>query len=163
MHYEVFPAVEKDLEQIYRITRLFDDDGDYSRGFLHEKILGGRVFVAKRHGTVAGYLLYQMMWGHIPFLALINVLPEYQSQGVGRSLLAAFEQHLRTQGFREYVSSTEKGNTAGQRFHERNGFRVLGQLEIDASGDELFYAKRLTPQRMPRMAPPSTAKLPPVV
>jgi ribosomal protein S18 acetylase RimI-like enzyme len=48
----------------------------------------GQVLVALLHGERVGYLRWEKLWGRIPYMNVINVLPAAQGSGVGTALLA---------------------------------------------------------------------------
>lgn len=60
------------------------------------------------------------------YLKLIIVVPAAQSKGVGTELLAAFENGCSPRG--GYFVLTQQSNEAAQRFYDRHGYKVVGQM-----------------------------------
>ncbi len=135
-------ASEADANELLAINSLFTDPYEHPEEFVAENLIAKRILVAKVDNRIVGYLLYQMLWGNTPFLALIKIIPELQSHGFGSALLAEFEATLRKQKFEKYISSTETINDMGQKFHERSGFKLIGELQM-IYGEESFYVKEL--------------------
>lgn len=136
-------ATNNDLAAIEKINRMFADKVySHSEDFFSEGIKGGRVLLACVGEQVVGYLIYQVIWGNTPFLALLRVLPEFRGQGVGSALLGALEEKLKKVGYSALISSSEKENPDGQSFHQKLGFENIGELEM-IFGWEVFYKKRI--------------------
>jgi ribosomal protein S18 acetylase RimI-like enzyme len=65
--------------------------------------------------------------GHAELLA-IAVAPEMQGQGVGKSLISAFEEDLRKSGdIRRYFVSTNSAEAGSNAFYQAAGFALSGQ------------------------------------
>lgn len=77
-------------------------------------------------------------------LLAIAVIPEAHGQGIGKSLIGAFEQDLRDAGdVRRYFVSTNSTETGSNAFYRSAGFQFIGQRphhRILCS----VYAKNLT-------------------
>jgi len=137
-------AHKKDLASILKIDAEFSNEHEYKNPkiFYLESIGSGRLFVASTHEKIIGFLVFQILWGNTPFLALLKVSKSHQRKGVGSELIKKLEQVLRKQGFNNYISSTETINTVSQKFHTTNGFLPIGKLEM-IYGSEQFYKKVL--------------------
>lgn len=108
--------------------------------FMIECVGANRVLVAEVNENITGYILWQYLWGNNPFLALLKVLPKHQKKGIGKQLLNAAEREIKAAGFENYLSSTELNNDLGKTWHKKNGFVLVGQLNM-VHGEELFYKK----------------------
>lgn len=63
-----------------------------------------------------------------PWLASVYVLPEYRSQGIGESLIAAVEKEAVAKGFRYiYLHTSDRAN-----FYAKRGWQIL--LTVDYWG-----------------------------
>lgn len=55
----------------------------------------------------------------------IDILPDYQSKGIGSKLITAFCDNLKSQGIGGVMLIVGSENTGARRFYERNGFTLL--------------------------------------
>lgn len=99
------------------------------------------LFVAESDGALVGYLRLESFWKTMPYLALIVVRPELRGRGIGGRLLQCVREQLRERGYRSLLSSTTAGEDGPRRWHERQGFAVVGVLRGLNEGDvdEVFY------------------------
>jgi ribosomal protein S18 acetylase RimI-like enzyme len=88
------------------------------------------VFVAEKNADVIGYAYvavesydYMALRGPAGVLHDIVVDPACRGRGVGRRLLDAVLEHVRSRGLSQLVLSTAERNEAAQRFFESVGFR----------------------------------------
>src|SRR5438270_10275455 len=88
------------------------------------------VLVAERDGAVIGYTYagvegsdYMSLRGPAGVLYDIVVDPAHRRHGVGRMLLDATMEALKSRGAPRVVLSTAERNTAAQRLFDRAGFR----------------------------------------
>jgi GNAT superfamily N-acetyltransferase len=134
-------ARESDLGSILEIDERFKHEHPHRESYLEEGIAFGRVFIARSDEEVAGYLIYHLIWGNTPFLALVRVLQEFQGRGIGRALIGELERTLRAEGFKALISSSTVNESAND-FHEKMGFRKIGALPM-IYGVENFYRRDL--------------------
>ncbi|MGW2013440.1 N-acetyltransferase family protein [Streptomyces sp. NPDC001927] len=80
-------------------------------------------------------------------IAALYVVPEAWGSGVGRGLLAASEEALVADGFRDAALWVLADNARGRRFYEAAGWRPDGTVVRDTTAgralDELRYRRRL--------------------
>jgi ribosomal protein S18 acetylase RimI-like enzyme len=88
------------------------------------------ILVAERDGKVIGYSYsgvegtdYMALRGPAGAMYDIVVDPDYRQQGIGRMLVDATLEALKSQGVPRVVLSTAEKNAAAQRLFERTGFR----------------------------------------
>jgi ribosomal protein S18 acetylase RimI-like enzyme len=88
------------------------------------------ILVAERDGKVIGYTYsgvegidYMSLRGPAGVIYDIVVDPDYRQQGVGRVLIDATLEVLKSKGSPRVVLSTAERNTAAQRLFDRAGFR----------------------------------------
>jgi ribosomal protein S18 acetylase RimI-like enzyme len=90
------------------------------------------------------------LWAKYPAHLHINLLPDYQSMGLGTRLMKHFEQHLIRQGIRGVHLDTTSQNHKAIPFYKKMGFAIVNQVET-ASHPEfddlqlLTFAKELVP------------------
>ncbi len=73
----------------------------------------------------------QPMWGE---LWMINLAPEAWGKGLGRALLEAATEALRTQGYSEAVLWVLDGNARARRFYEAAGWQIDGTAKREDVG-----------------------------
>jgi DNA-3-methyladenine glycosylase I len=96
-------------------------NGIWSLGRLHQADqLPG--FVAEVDGVFAGLLTLNMVEGGWQ-CEVITLSSRSPAHGVGAALLAAAEQHARTQGCKRIYLTTTNDNAHAIRFYQRRGWR----------------------------------------
>ena len=76
--------------------------------------------------------------------ALIQVLPEYRRQGVGKALLRFIEAFLRDAGHEALYSSSQADEPEPQAWHRYMGFEECGFIAgINDGVGEVFFRKSL--------------------
>lgn len=68
----------------------------------------------------------------------IDILPEYQSKGIGSKLIAEFCNYIKSLGIDGVMLIVGEDNTGARRFYERNGFELLQVVPTGAA-----YGKKL--------------------
>ncbi|TCW78751.1 GNAT family N-acetyltransferase [Burkholderia sp. SRS-46] len=99
-------------------------------------ILDGSVpgFVACMDGRIIGYCFGDRDTGEIVVLAL---LPAYEGQGIGKTLLGLMTENLRRRGFnRLFLACSSDPNVRSYSFYRRLGWTSTG--ERDEAGDEIL-------------------------
>ncbi len=117
--------------------------GSYSAVLLEKRIAAQEVLIAVSADERAGFLIFDFMWGTLPFLDKIIVHMNFRGQGVGRALLAGFEDRLRKGGFNRILSSSQSNEALPQAWHLKCGFvqtGILSRINDDGS-DEIFFLK----------------------
>ncbi len=69
----------------------------------------------------------------------IDILPDYQSKGIGSRLIDAFCNNLKAQSIKGVMLIVGTENEGARRFYERNGFTLLQDIKTGAA-----YGKDLT-------------------
>ncbi len=141
---KIFWATEKNFAEIISVDKQFSADQDYENPeiFYQESIKNSRVLVVEIDGKIVGFLVFQILWGNTPFLALIKVLPSFQKRGLAKKMVKILEEKMKKMGFKKYISSTENSNLVGNIFHKSLGFKPIGKLDL-IFGQENFFIKNL--------------------
>ena len=63
----------------------------------------------------------------------IDILPAYQSKGIGSRLIKAFCDNLKEQGVKGVMLIVGTENEGARRFYERNGFTLLQDMPTGAA------------------------------
>ncbi|NEC88304.1 GNAT family N-acetyltransferase [Streptomyces sp. SID12501] len=128
---------EKDLADLYRLDHeAFGETDGYTHLVLRQLFDAHRrdFLLLKRDGVLCGYALPVLgaREDHACLLALA-VLPEFQGQGCGRSLLNAAVQQVREAGARRMELAVREENHAARGLYKKYGFRD-GELLTDYYG-----------------------------
>ncbi len=108
-------------EIVVRFARLDDLDFAYQDGYISTEVLKRKIdaqlalnsdriediLIAERNGKRVGYVRLEYLWSIVPYISLIQVLPEYHRQGVGKALLGFLETFLRDAGHEALYSSSQ--------------------------------------------------------
>jgi GNAT superfamily N-acetyltransferase len=123
------PAVPGDIEPLLALARRFAtsfrvDDGSFRATFTRVVASeGDHLIVAEREGHAVGYLLgftRPAFWanGPIGWVEEIMVSEEHRRQGIGRALMAAFEERAAQRGARVVALATRRAGP----FYEALGY-----------------------------------------
>ena len=97
---------------------------DVGMGLLNDALLNQwTIFVARDGDAPVGTLLLHITtWNATAHIGMLSVLPEYQSRGVGATLMAAAKSLAQAQSLRRLTVGTGHANWRAQLFYLRNGF-----------------------------------------
>ena len=141
-----------------RFARVDDLDFAYQDGYIPAKTLKPKIeaqlalnpdriedtVIAKWNGKRVGYVRLEYLWSIVPYVSLIQVLPEYRRQGVGKALLRFIETFLRKAGHEALYSSSQADEPEPQAWHRHVGFVECGFIAgINESVGEVFFRKNL--------------------
>lgn len=104
---------------------------------------GARRYRIEVEGQEAGVVSVRDPWLKGPYLELLAVLPPFQNQGLGGSILAWLEGEAIAQSARNLWVCASSFNSRALRFYERNGFaRAVVLPGLLAEGyDEILLRK----------------------
>lgn len=115
-----------------KVIQTFREEAEDCARRAKEQPEGFAVLVARRDGTVMGYVVvavnqhrsqhFGMKWGEIASLA---VDPDYHHQGIGSALIKRAMQWFREQSCEYLEVLTDQNNIAAIRAYEAAGFRVI--------------------------------------
>jgi GNAT superfamily N-acetyltransferase len=88
-----------------------------------------RLWVAERHGTLAGFVLASRN-GHRGYLDEMDVHPDHGRQGIGRALVGAVQAWARAGGLRSLSLTTFAHLPWNAPFYAKLGFRPLAEGEL---------------------------------
>ena len=99
---------------------------------MREKFLSGKnkEIVRKGEESIEGYIPYLERY---PAHLHIDIDPEYQRMGIGRSLMSALVEKLRSEGSKGLMLTVSPENTGAVAFYTSCGFRQIG-TDIEAMG-----------------------------
>ena len=117
-------------------------DGHVSHQVQAELVSLGRVMVAEVDGVAVGCLRWGMFWDEVPFMNLLWVVPERRGQGVGTTLVEAWEKSQVAVGHTMVLTSTVSAERA-QHLYRRLGYIDSGALLLPDEATELIFRKHL--------------------
>ena len=141
-----------------RFARLDDLDFAYQDGYIPAAVLKRKieaqsafnpdciedVVIAEWNGKRAGYVRLEYLWSIVPYISLIQVLPEYRRKGIGKALLGFIETFLRETGHEALYSSSQADEPEPQAWHWYMGFEECGFITgINEGVGEVFFRKSL--------------------
>ena len=106
----------------------------------------GRVMVAEVDGVTVGCLRWGMFWDELPFMNLLWVVSERRGQGVGTTLVQAWERSQVADGHTTVLTSTVSAETA-QHFYRLLGYVDSGALFLPEEPTEIILRKPLRSDR----------------
>lgn len=112
------------------IAWLVEHDRHVSEPWVRRCVSLGEYWVAQRDESLAGFLRFSRFWGSIPYLDMIQVLPECRRSGVGSRLFRSWEEAMRREGATLLMTSSVGDETEPQAWHRRNGFRESGRIDF---------------------------------
>lgn len=134
-----FVAVDENDEPVGYIYGAIDYD-NYQRDFepYIKKIasINNRQYLADAMTEMYDHAIFRMDY---PAHLHIDILPDFQSKGIGSKLIEAFCNNIKAQGSNGVMLIVGSDNTGARRFYERNGFILLQDIKTGAA-----YAKKLT-------------------
>ena len=131
-------ATKQDLQFLQKNT---DITGD----LLDRKLKYQEILIAKVEDRQVGFLIFEYLWSHIPFIAQIWIHADYRKKGIGKSLLNYFEKYLRENNYTILLSSSMENAIEAQAWHKHMGFKDSGLISKinDDNTDEVFFRKSL--------------------
>ena len=145
-------------EIVIRFARLDDLDFAHQDGYIPAAVLRRKidahvalnpdqiedVVIAEWNGKRVGYVRLEYLWSIVPYISLIQVLPEYRRQGVGKALLRFIETFLREAGHEALYSSSQADEPKPQAWHRHMGFEECGFIVgINEGVGDVFFGKSL--------------------
>lgn len=110
---------------------------------VRESVEDRRVYVLWDQ-KIVGILRYSLFWQSIPFLDLLYLDEDYRGKGLGRRMMAVWEDDMEKLGYLYVMLSTQEDETA-KYFYEKLGYRRIGAfLPPEQEADEVMYLKELT-------------------
>jgi ribosomal protein S18 acetylase RimI-like enzyme len=103
-----------------------------------------RYAIAVDH-EIAGAVSIRTNWLRGPYLQFLGILPPYQNQGIGSSVLNWFESQAREGGAQNLWIAASEFNARALSLYEKHGFHriaTLTDLVVEGSS-EILLRKRL--------------------
>ncbi len=119
---------------------------------FRSKIECRELLLAEVQGRPEGYLRLEYLWGKVPFIGMIVVSHHLRGKGIGKAMLTYLEDHLRDEGYRTLLSSSQVNEAEPQAWHRARGFQECGIISgiNEGSIGEVFFRKELKAGLSPR-------------
>lgn len=117
-------------------------DSHIDQAQLQAKISAGEVIHAEIGDAIVGILRHSLFWDQIPFMNLILVSEEHRRQGIGKSLVATWEQNMAKLGHKCLLTSTQS-NEQAQHFYRHLGYTDIGGFVIPTEPLEIILHKAI--------------------
>ena len=124
------------------LTALLALDRHIGREELENLIGLHRVFIAEEEGAFAGWLRYNLFWDNTPFMNMLFLLESYRNRGIGRKLVAYWEESMKNKGYDSVMTSTQWDEYA-QHFYYKLGYCAVGGFALAGETYELLLQKQL--------------------
>lgn len=120
----------KNLEQIIQILTLTDVITDESQKTVRQCLLGSNLVLEWKNKKIIGVSGVCNCFGDDPkgvkWLTYTAILPEFQGQGIGSSLLSRIEERLKAKKLKLLCVDTH--SKKAMRFYKKNGFKKSGEI-----------------------------------
>ncbi len=130
------PATDADYEFLYSlhvaamkalITEIWGWDEAWQADYFKEKFDASKRKIILVNGKPVGVIMVEKRENE-HFLDLIEILPEFQSQGIGSAVIRDFIRDAHEHG-RPATLNVHKKNPLAQRLYRRLGFQVIHEEE----------------------------------
>ncbi len=102
---------------------------------FEDKVRTRQGYVYIQDGKVVGILRYNLFWDNTPFCTLLFVDSESRGKGIGRDLMAHWEEDMKRAGYGMVMTSTQVDEDA-QHFYRKLGYIDAGGFVVDVPGYE---------------------------
>ena len=127
-------AQNKDVEILARYDR------HISKEEIENSILRKYVYIAEDNGWFLGWLRYNLFWDSIPFMNMLYILEGYRDMGIGRRIVAFWENEMSRHGYKIFMTSTQADESA-QHFYFKIGYEAIGGFRLGSEPYEIIFAK----------------------
>lgn len=120
--------------------------------------------VWEEEGKILGYAYASLPFGRAAYrwcaANSIYLEKDAQGKGIGQKLYAALEAILNEQGYRKTYAIITSDNPGSVRFHEKQGFRLIGEfpdcgVKFSKLYSVVWMEKSLNPDGIPKVFPKS--------
>ena len=107
------------------IATLIKHDTHVAENLIIEKISRKEFYVVYDDKNFIGWLRFGYFWDLIPFMNMLELLPQYRGKGIGRRLVTFWEAEMKTQDHAQVMTSTQQ-NEHAQHFYNALGYVTVG-------------------------------------
>jgi len=118
-----------------------------TKAVIKDKISRNEIFVAYDDNAFIGWLRYGLLYDIVPFMYMLEMLPEYRNKGLGKRLVLFWEDSMHEQGHRMVMTSTQQNEDA-QHFYNVLGYAAVGGFiqtydAVTEDSYEIILSKKL--------------------
>jgi ribosomal protein S18 acetylase RimI-like enzyme len=125
-------ATEPDLDLMQRLWDDFSGETHYtpypSAAFDPGLVRDHVALVAEEDGEVVGTLYANVSTPHFGYVFGVYTVPAARGRGVGRMLMRAIAEHLRSEGLKYVLLSVDTPNADARTFYDRLGFEDASRM-----------------------------------
>ena len=126
---------DKPIGYVYGVKDYNKYQSDFGEYLKQIEKINNRKYLTAALTEMYDHAVYQDTY---PAHLHIDVLPGYQSKGIGSRLITAFCDYLKSENVRGVMLIVDTENLDARRFYERNGFILLHDVPTGAA-----YGKKL--------------------
>jgi len=121
------------------------ENTDLTIELLNRKLKYKEILISKVHDKPVGFLIFEYLRSHIPFIAQIWIQVDFRNKGIGQGLANYFEHLLVKNNHTMLLSSSMENNKKAQSLHRHIGFKDCGTISeiTDDNTGEIFFKKNL--------------------
>jgi len=90
-----------------------------------------KFLVATINNQIVGTMRYYLKDNGVLWVSMLQVLPEYQGQGIGRALFKGIEKIARKLKAKATATEAQKKATWAVAFYKANGYKILSQADVN--------------------------------
>jgi ribosomal protein S18 acetylase RimI-like enzyme len=80
---------------------------------------------------------------HIAFFSLLMIAPNFRNQGIGTTIVELIENEIRKDAqVTAILSAVQANNPKGLRFWQKNGYRIVGEPELQPDHTTTFRLQK---------------------
>lgn len=104
------------------------------------------VYLAIMNNEIAGFIIIEMKGAFIGYIKSICTAPEWRNRGIGGQLMSFAESRIFSETPNVFIC-VSSFNEGAQRFYERLGYEVIGELNnyIISGHSEILMRKTIAP------------------
>lgn len=126
--------------EIKDIDVLIQYDKHIPKEEIRNIIQQSHIYIVENDSRFAGWLRYNLFWDNTPFINMLYILGEYRGKGFGRQAVEFWENKMRQQGYRTFMTSTRADEYA-QHFYSKLGYEAVGGFRPDNEPYEIIFSK----------------------
>ncbi len=107
---------------------------------FNKKVRDRQGYILSVDGRNIGLLRYNLFWDNTPFCNLLYIMDDYQRQGFGKTLMAYWENEMKSLKYTCLLSSTRVDEDA-KFFYKAIGYDKCGVLNAPNQPAELLLCK----------------------
>jgi len=113
------------IANIDDIAIIAKHDTHISEVLIADKVTRGEIVVVYDGNKFIGWLRYGLFWDIVPFMNMLEILPEYQGKGLGRKLVEFWHSEMQAKGCTIVMTATQQNENA-QHFYNALGYVGVG-------------------------------------